>query len=186
MRNVKMTLAVLSVALIFAGCATSLHPFFAEEESSFNEALLGTWVNDSGDKCTFTPKVENRYELLYTDGTSARFETRLFEVGGTTYLDLYPQPQEKDNGFFIAHFVPAHTLVRVTIGRDSISLAPMDGDRLKKLSDLNHLNLAHERLANGTIVLTAPTRELQAFVVNNAAGEEVFGDAEVYRRIQPE
>ncbi len=130
MRKIKTTLAVLVVTLAFTGCATSLHPFFSEENVIFNDALLGTWVSDSGDKCAFIKVGENRYELLYTDETSARFETRLFSLGGATYLDLYPILPENGNGFFIAHFVPTHTLARVTIGGDEISIAPMDGARL--------------------------------------------------------
>ncbi len=185
MKSIKMTFVVLGAALIFTGCAPSLHPFFTEENIVFNDALLGTWISDSGNKCVFTKSGENHYELLYIDEAPARFEARLIKLGGETFLDLYPQIPDKENGLYLAHLVPAHTLARVTIGEDSISIALMDGDWLGKLRERNDLNLAHERLADGAIVLTAPTRELQAFVLSNAKREETFGDAEVFRRLRP-
>ena len=185
MKSIKMIFVVLGAALICAGCVPSLHPFFAEENIVFNDALLGAWISDSGAKCLFTKSDENYYEFSYIDKTPAQFEARLIELGGVKFLDLYPQPPDNDNGLYLASLVPAHTLARVTIGEDSISIALMDDDWLRRLSDRNDLNLAHERLADRSIVLTAPTRELQAFVLSNANGKEAFGDAEVFHRLRP-
>jgi len=182
MRSIKMTLVVLGAALIFSGCVPSLHSFFTEENIVFNDALLGVWMSDSGAKCTFTKSDENHYEFLHVDETAARFEARLIELDGVTFLDLYPH---KRDSLYPAHFVPAHTLARVTIGEGSISIAPLDDNWLRKLNDRNDLNLAHERFADGAIVLTAPTRELQAFVLSNAKSKEAFGNAEVFHRLKP-
>jgi hypothetical protein len=161
-----------------------LHPFFTDEDIVFNEALLGVWVSEPGEKCIITRSGDKHYELLYFDGAPARFEARLFELGGATFLDLYPEPLRKDIDLYPANLVPAHTLARVTIGEDSISIAMMDGDWLKELSDRNQLTLAHERLDNGMIALTAPTRELQAFALKHADSKEAFGEAEVYHRLR--
>jgi hypothetical protein len=64
-------------------------------------------------------------------------------------------------------------------------LRQMDGDWLKRLSDRNQLDVAHERLGNGLIALTAPTPELKAFALKYADSEEAFGEAAVFHRFRP-
>jgi hypothetical protein len=185
MQNILKIFVVFWAALSLIGCdAPSLHPFFTDEDIVFNEALLGVWVSDSGEKCIITRSGDKHYELLYFEDAPARFEARLFELGGATLLDIYPKPMRKDIDFYPANLVPAHTLARVTIGEDSISIAMMDGDWLKQLGDRNQLALAHERLDDGMIALTAPTRELRAFVLKHADSKEAFGEAEVFHRLR--
>jgi len=184
MQNILKIFVVVWAALSLTGCAPSLHPFFTDEDVVFNEALLGVWIGDSGKKCLFTRSGDNHYELLYVEDESARFEAQLIELGGATFLDLYPNPPGKGNGLYSVNFVPAHTLARVTIGEDSISIAMMNGDWLKQLSDRNQLDLAHERLDDEMVALTAPTRELRAFVLKHADSKEAFGEAEVFHRLR--
>ena len=184
MQNILKIFVVFWAALSLTGCAPSLHPFFTDEDVVFNEALLGVWIGDSGKKCLFTRSGDNHYELLYVEDESARFEAQLIELGGATFLDLYPNPPGKGNGLYSVNFVPAHTLARVTIGEDSISIAMMNGDWLKQLSDRNQLDLAHERLDDEMVALTAPTRELRAFVLKHADNKEAFGEAEVFHRLR--
>ena len=184
MHNILKIFVVFVVTLAMAGCfAPSLQPFFTNENIVFNENLLGGWIKDSGEKCLFTKSGENHYELLYVSDGAARFEARLIELGGATFLDLYPKPLREGNGLVLANFVPAHTLARVTISKGSISIELMDGDWLKKLSDQNQLDVAHERLDDEMVILTAPTRELQAFTLKHAFTKEAFGEAAVFRRI---
>jgi len=184
MQNILKIFVVVWAALSLTGCAPSLHPFFTDEDVVFNEALLGVWIGDSGKKCLFTRSGDNHYELLYVEDESARFEAQLIELGGATFLDLYPNPPGKGNGLYSVNFVPAHTLARVTIGEDSISIAMMNGDWLKQLSDRNQLDLAHERLDDEMVALTAPTRELRAFALKHADSKEAFCEAEVFHRLR--
>jgi len=183
MQNIVKTLVVLGAALMLAACTPSLHPFFTDEDVVFNDALLGAWVKDSGDKCLFTKSGADHYDFLYVDDASSRFEARLIELGGAKFLDLYPKTFGKNNDLCPANFVPAHTLARLTIDKDSISMAMMDPDWIKQLSDRNQLDLAHERLEDGTIVLTAPTKKLQAFVLKHADDKKAFGEADVFHRL---
>jgi hypothetical protein len=119
------------------------------------------------------------------DEKPTRFEARLIELGGAWFLDLYPKPLGEVVDLYPSNIVPAHSLARVTIAKDSISIAMMDGDWLERLNDRNQLDLAHECLENGVIALTAPTRELQAFVLKHANNNEAFGEAEVLYRFHP-
>jgi hypothetical protein len=185
MRNILKIFVVFVASLAMAGCfAPALHPFYTNENIVFDEKLLGGWIKDSGEKCLFTKSGKNHYELLYVHDSTARFEARLIEFGGATFLDLYPKPMNEGNGLVLANFVPTHTLARVKISNDSISIALMDGDWLKKLSDQNQLDVAHERIDDDLVVLTAPTRELRAFAQKHAFTKEAFSEAQVFRRIE--
>jgi hypothetical protein len=183
MRNILKSLVVLGIALALTACSPSLHPFYTEKDVVFNEALPGVWIDDSGGICKFTKSGENHYELLVMDDKPARFDARLFELGGVTFLDLYPKPLGEEVGLYPENFVPAHSLARVTIAKDSISIAVMDGHWLEELSDRNQLDLKHERIDDEMIALTAPTRDLQAFALKHANDKDAFGDASVFHRI---
>jgi len=191
MQNILKIFVAFGIALAVTACAPSLHPFFTEKDIVFNESLLGVWIKDSGEKCKFTKAGDDHYELLYVDEEPMWFEARLIDLGGATFLDLYPKLPSKHIDVDTGSFVPAHTLARVAIGKDSISIAFMDGDWLKQLSDQNQLDLAHERLylanegfTSDMVVLTAPTQELRAFALKHADSKEAFGEAEVFHRLR--
>jgi len=191
MQNILKIFVAFGITLALTACARSLHPFFTEKDIVFNESLLGVWTNDSGEICKFTKSGDDHYELLFVGEEPVRFEARLINLGGVTFLDLYPKLPSKYIDLDPASFVPAHTLARMAIGKDSISIAIMDGDWLKQLSDQHRLDLAHERLylanegfTSDTVVLTAPTQELQAFALKHADSKEAFGEAEVFYRLR--
>jgi hypothetical protein len=183
MRNILKSFVVFGIAMALTACAPSLHPFYTDKDIVFNEALLGVWMDDSGGTSKFTKAGDNYYELLVMDEKPARFEARLFEIGGVTFLDFYPKPLGDEASLYPENFVPAHSLARVTIARDTITISVMDGHRLKELSDQNQLELKHERVNGDMIALTASTRELQAFALKHANDEEAFDDPGVLHRI---
>src|SRR5262245_26927394 len=184
MRNILKIFVVLGIASALTACAPSLHPFFTDRDVVFNEALLGVWIDDSGETCKFTKSGDDHYEFLIMDEKPMRFEARLIDLGGVTFLDLYPKPIGDQSDLYPESFVPAHRLARVTIGMDSFSIAMMDGDWLKRLSDRNQLDLKHERINDDMIALTASTKELQAFALKHADSEDAFGKAEVFHRLR--
>src|SRR5262245_66301318 len=96
MQNILKIFVAFGIALALTACAPSLHPFFTDEDVVFNEALLGVWKNDSGEKCEFTRSGDNYYNLLVMDKEPARFEARLIELNGLKFLDLYPKPFSKE------------------------------------------------------------------------------------------
>jgi hypothetical protein len=180
MRKTVITFVVMGAMLIMTGCVPSLHPFFTDEKIVFKDALLGAWISDSGEKCLFAKSGENRYQFFQVDNFPASFEARLTELDGAMFLDLYPEYHDSS-----LYFVPAHTLARVTIEEDSISIAMLNDDWLRQSIDQHDRKLSHERLASGAIVLTAPSGELQAFIKTHANSREAFSEAKLYRRLQP-
>ena len=96
MRNILRIFVVLVAGL--TACAPSLHPFFTDRDVVFNDALLGVWIDDSGEKCKFIKSDDDHYELLVVDERPVRFKARLIELGGRTFLDLYPKPVDNERG----------------------------------------------------------------------------------------
>jgi hypothetical protein len=188
MRIVKMLVAVGIVALALS-CVPSLHPLFTAKDVTFDPTLVGTWSEkDKTDTWTFTKSGENAYGLVITEeGVPGKFEAHLVRLGEMLFLDLYPEEPDIKNTFYKIHLIPAHTFYRIWIDKekDVVRIAGMNPDWLKENLDEKKITIAHERIGEdagaGNIVLTAPTKDLQEFVVKHAA--DGFGEpGELHRQ----
>jgi len=175
MRAIKIILAFAAL-FIFAGCvASSLHPLFTEEDLIFDPALLGTWAEqDEDDTLTFKDKGGKAYLLICTvEGQKLEFEVHLVQLGELKFLDVYPKI-EKSHDIF--HLVPAHTFWKISRDGDILRVARLDADWLMRMVAAEKIKISHQRLED-RIILTAPAKELQKFVVgyaNNAFSD--FGE----------
>lgn len=187
MRVVKMLVAVGIVVLVL-GCVPSLHPLYTEKDVTFDPTLVGVWSEkDKTDTWTFKKSGDNAYELIITeDGAPGKFEVHLVRLGDLLFLDLYPEDPAIEHNFYKSHLIPAHTFLGIQIDKekDVVRIAAMQPDWLEEAIDSKKVTIAHERLGEGDesrIILTASTKELQEFVVKQAA--EAFGEpAELHRR----
>lgn len=171
----KTTLVALSIALLLAGCVQSLHPLFTDQNLVFEPALVGTWAEeDSKNIWIFLKSGEKAYELVYTEkGTPAKFSARLGRLGKSLFLDLIPQMPDIRNDLQQAHLLPTHTFSKVWMEGDTLRLAMLDHDWLKRMIDSRKLKIGHERLGN-QVVLTAPTKKLQEFVAKYSEDGKAF------------
>ncbi len=68
--------------------------------------------------------------------------------------------------FFAAHFVKMHTSYRVDISKDGgFELSQLDASYVTKLIEEKKIRISHEKDANGNIVITASTDELQQYII---------------------
>jgi len=185
-------LLIVSVCLTLAGCVPSLNPLYTEKDLTFDPALVGVWSeqDDSQETWAFEKAGEKQYKLVYTDkGKTGEFEVRLLKLGGTLYLDLFAEgdglKDSKRNDFYLSHFIPGHTFAKVTQIGPTLRMAFMNPDWLKKLLEKDPKAIGHQLIGEDRIVLTAPTRELQEFVLKHA--KEAFGSDEPsdLKRIKP-
>ena len=164
MRRIKFFTA-LGIALLLAGCVQSLHPLFSDEDLFFEPTLIGTWAGESGNLWTFLKSGEKAYELIYTEKkTPAKFSARLGRLGNFLFLDLRPEMPDMQNDLQQAHMLATHTFSRVWMEGDTLRLAMLEHDWLKKMIDQKKLKIKHERLGD-QILLTASTKGLQKFVL---------------------
>ena len=180
------------VPLLLGGCVPvlSLYPLYTKEDVVLEKKLLGTWVDDANSPETTwefnrIDEPENAYKLIFTDedGKKGSFVAYLLKLQDKLFLDIYPSdlPWEPDdpnkmdwpyNSFFL---VPAHTFLRIN------SIEPQLKMRLALESKIEELltedpNAVKHMTIGERLVLTAPTKELQAFVLKHVDSDELFTD----------
>jgi hypothetical protein len=182
MRAAKSMVA-LGLVMLLAGCVPSLHPLYTEEDLVYDPALVGTWTEEeSEDTWTFRELGDEAYELIYTEkGVPARFEAHLVRVGEFLFLDTYPGEPDIKNDFYLIHLVPAHTFLRIEIETNVLRYAMLDLDWLKRMISEKKAEIAHEEIEGG-ILLTAPPKELQAFLLKYAEDDKAFPDPQELHR----
>jgi len=186
-------LLLYMLPLLLGGCVPvlCLHPLYTKEDIVLEKKLLGTWVDDVNNPETTwefkrIDEPENAYKLIFTDENSKKgsFVAHLIKLQDKLFLDVCPSelPWEPDdpntmdwpyNSFFL---IPAHTFMKID------SIEPQLKMRLALESDIEELltedpNAVEHMTIGERLVLTAPTRELQAFVLKHADDDTLFTDA---------
>ncbi|UCG59250.1 MAG: hypothetical protein JSU70_07010 [Phycisphaerales bacterium] len=200
--RVKKLLFYLLTALL-GGCVpvVSLHPLFTKEDIIFEEKLLGTWVDEpEAPETTWQfkrfdksdGKYENAYELVFEDerGKKGVFVAHLVRLRDKLFLDIYPselpwQPEDQNevqcpyNVFFL---MPVHSFMKVDSIEPQLKMRITMDDEMEKLLKDNPDVVKHEWIED-RLILTAPTKELQSFVLKYADDKRVFtGEIALGRR----
>lgn len=138
---------------------------------------MGTWVGENAkDTWVFQKPAGKAYEGVYTEnGEPARFEAHFLKLGEFLFVDFFPEEPNLKNGFYSGHLIRAHTFAQIRGEGDALTVAMLDPDWLKKMIDEHKVKIAHEQLDEG-MVLTAPTLDLQKFVLTYAGDENAFSD----------
>jgi hypothetical protein len=173
-------------------CVWSLLPLFEDRYLVSEPGLIGTWKEDGGeDTWTFEAGEGKAYQLTQRQaeydlnlgqktekrpGDTAVFQVRIGRLGAVLFLDFYPADNERSmphNDWLNAHLIPAHTLARVWLAKDSLKLVFLNEDWVSKAIEDSRITLAHVKTEGG-YVLTAPTAELQAFILKYADDPKAF------------
>ena len=182
-----ISITLLGVLVLSAGCIRSLHPIYTEKDIVFEPSLIGQWAEgDSKETWTFSREGTNAYLLVYTDDTGEKgaFSTRLLKIKENLFLDFFPEePDLKENDFYQFHLLPVHTFVHVKQIEPTLQMAFPDPRWLKEHLADNPSAIRHEEIENG-IILTAATRDLQAFWLKHLDAEGAFDDPSDMKRKQ--
>jgi len=187
--KIKKFLFYLLAALL-GGCVPvmSLHSLYTEGDVVFKENLVGTWVdNPDSPKTTWefsrAGAKEKVYKLVYSDdeGKKGSFVVYLVKLENRLFLDVLPSqfPSEQQDwekmkwayNFFF--FVPAHTFIKIDSIEPQLKMRRTINDEMKELFKEKPNAVKHE-LVEDEIILTASTKELQAFVLKYAYDIRVF------------
>lgn len=180
------------LAGLMGGCVpvVSLHPLYTKENVVFDKKLLGTWVDDPNKgevtwqfKSVDEPK--KAYNLVFTDdkGLKGSFVAHLVKLGDDLFLDIFPSkmpwdlddPNESDWPYNALLLIPMHTFVKIDSVDPKLKMRLMLETQLKKLLEENPDAIAHV-VVEDRPVLTASTKELQAFVLKYADTDKLFTD----------
>jgi len=184
------------LAGLLAGCVPvmSLHPLYDKDKENviFKQELLGTWVaNETTWQFKDVNESEKAYELIFSDdeGKKGLFAAHLVKLQNQFFLDVYPDKspcKEQDlekvewsyNVFFL---VPVHTFIKIDSIGPPLKMRLTDDEAMEKLLKENPNAVEHTSIDNQP-VLTASTKELQAFVLEYADDSRVFTDEFVLSR----
>ena len=105
---------------------------------------------------------------------------------GLTYLDMSPTDKGiQGNDVYKAYLFPLHTFFRVDkLDEKTLQLSSVDGDWLKRRLQDNPETLKHERIKGG-FLLTAPPKDLQAFLKKHDETPGAFTQAMALHRKKP-
>jgi hypothetical protein len=208
MKKFALLTALFLGILILEGCLTTLHPIFTEKDLVFDSRLAGSWKNvKDGSTATYRQATANDLQSLSTalqrnankiyileekdaqSKTTSAYYAFLVKLGNYYYLDYYPaglKENQSADEFFTAHYIPMHSIYRVNFNGDlSFDLQQLDGGYLENLIRNKKIRLRHEVTNDGNYVITAPTTELQQYLVKYSDVPEAYSNdnKESYNRI---
>lgn len=175
----------LAWALTLGACATpSVHPIYTAADTPLIEpGLVGTW-KQSGDKETYTiTRAGDGYHMLVKNNEASgakqwEFSVRLVKLGDSSFADIAAVEEERQ-----AHeehwgtlFVPTHMFVEWTLEKDTLTVRMLKRAWLQSALADEKITLGHTRLDASTILITADTGDLQAFLKAHAKDDAAFGD----------
>jgi hypothetical protein len=203
-RTMKMKkVALYCLAVLLAGCVpiVSLHPLFTKETITFEEKLLGTWVEDSNKPqvtwefarleesaaerlpAELRDEAQKCYRVNVVDDKSHKgsFVACLVKLKDRLFLDVLPDkfpsdeqdPESMKLTYNAFFFLRVHTFVRVDSLGDQLKIRLTDDEGFKKLIEAEPKAVKHEAI-DDHLVLTASTEELQAFLTKYANDERLF------------
>ncbi|MDF2190801.1 hypothetical protein [Paraflavitalea sp. CAU 1676] len=204
-----LTASILVAMIMLSGCLSALYPLFTEKEIVFDPKLLGAWKGDSeGEIYTFqqgTPELfkelpadlrklsTKAYFLTVSDTKydedAQRYYVFLARIGKHLYLDYYPafvESQQEYATIYRKSFVRMHSFYRLNpeSNRDSMSMVRFAEGYLKDLINKKQIRIRHEKRIDGSYVITAPTEELQQYVLKYGDVNDAYTDKQTFNRIK--
>jgi len=201
------TLLFYLLAAFLGGCVPifSINPLYSEKNVVFKEELVGVWADPNSPEGVWEFKRDdeskNVYKLLVDIGDNAKglFDAHLVNLKGQLFLDVYPaqkgleqtmeslEEKVKDPNSTVwplnfAFLVPVHTFIKVDSIEPMLTMRLTDDELMKKLLAQTPKAVKHAVLDEDRFVLTASTKELQAFVLKYADGDKLFEKASVLKR----
>ena len=185
-RTTHLGLPLLS--LLAAGCVGSLQPVYTDADVVYDAALLGTWEDSGSSAHAVVGEAGGMgYALTFTDehGQSAEFTGHLARGPGFELFDVEPaslpsalQETLRD------HYLPLHSFYFITRSATRVVLHILDRDTLAAYLTHAPQGVAHVR-RNADILLTAPPRVLQTFLLAYRQRPGAVGDSLVWVRHRP-
>jgi hypothetical protein len=199
MKKFILTGALCLILVFLNSCLTTLHPIFTEKDLVFDTRLAGSWKKTKDgsnvtyrsatttDVATLSPTLQRNAGKIYMyeeKDEQGRIKTLQFafmvKLGKYYYMDYYPVGL-KESGpvdeFFAAHYIPMHRIYRIRItNNSSFDVQQLDAEYLENLIKNKKIRIRHEVTEDGDYVITAPTEELQKYIVKYSDIPEAYNN----------
>lgn len=183
MPTIKLLSACALLAAILTSCVPTLNPLIPNDQAITDPRIVGAWVEDTG-KPTPNESYELRpagkhYLLIHTEGnTTNRFRAVLGKLDDRHYLDCTPDPDfQSGTELLKTTSISAHMFFQVRFESGKPRLNVLNSSWLERMLKQGKVNLPHASIGEGTrksILLLAPTAQLQAFIRQYANDAEAF------------
>ena len=208
----KRVHAIAAIALLLglSSCLSTIHPIFTEKDLLFDQRLIGSWkyeAKPSGgtvqiikatkqdlDHLPALQKLAGKvYLASYRDGAGdieAVYFGFFLKLGNNYYMDFYPAetPATKNyDDFYRGHYLKMHTAYRIRFNNsNSFEMKQLDETYLKNLIRDKKIRISHETTEDGSFVVTAPTQELQQYLLKYGDTPEAYysENTSTYTKIQ--
>jgi len=186
MRKIKTIVAALFVLFLMNSCIiVSLNPCFTKNDVVYRHDFEGVWHDSDDVTWNITPRQTDKpgknYMLEMTDKeTTSVFVLHIAKLGEYLFLDFFPDVSDNDpidNLFLSFHRIPVHSFALIKFVDDKVFLNIMNEDWFKE-EIKNWPDLAYQEI-EGLQVLTAPTQQIQKFLIENADNKKAFIENEI-------
>ena len=189
----KQTFILLGIVFLLASCVVkSLEPFYTKKSISFDERLIGKWVDSKKGNWSIVsfkeeitenkPKkklnkeekllfdiYKNSYYILreYKDKETMYIATP-FTVKEERFLDFYPlDNQDGIDNLLERHSVYTHSLVKYAFNNDGkLSIKWLDEDKVEALFEEKKIKIEHRKIGilRDKYLLFASSEDLEKFI----------------------
>lgn len=176
----KRIILIALATLALTGCTdiTFLYPIFEKDDLATEIDLSGDWKGKDNDHWRFTRNESGSYNLEWSDKEdTVRLEANLVRISNHLYLDAASKPE--------GTAIRGHAVARVELSGNLLHMAWIDSSWLAERLEKEHA-LPYERPCmdknRKCLVVTAPTADLQNFLMRNAQESKAFEKPELLRR----
>jgi hypothetical protein len=179
-------LVAIAASIILTACAISVDAVVRDENATFDQRLVGNWVDasDTGASASVSRESPTSYRIMFTDdGKTGRFEARLGRLGNRMVLDVWPEPADSEIGEpYRGALIPGHLVFVVEIGADQVTASALSADSLRAAIKSGRVKL--DTLGDRQMILTGPTTALRAALAAHIARPGVLDDPATFRRVR--
>jgi hypothetical protein len=181
MTKTPLALFLVSLLCLAGGCVRSVQPILQDNQLVAGDPWLGYWITEDKELITINPKNGNdkTYNAVYIDkdGKIGTFDVRFGKVGDLTIAESHPtDPRADASDGYKLHLLPLYSFaVLGQAANGDVTLRLMDPKWLKTYLEAHPRELAYIMPDGDDPLFTAPTADLQAFLLKHAYDEGAFG-----------
>ena len=160
-----LLLAVLAAAAAMTGCApaVAIHPLYTTQDLVSDLPLEGTWSEKDGEIWQIE-KSGDGYTVDSAEGT--KYTVHLLRLKDSEFVDVASKADPELG-------VAGHLFAKIRMEGDELYVSSIDETWLKRMVEAGQAPQS-TMSENQQIVLTAPTSELQKFILLHAADPDAW------------
>lgn len=179
----RRPILLLLLPVLLGACVQSVHPLYTEQSLTAEPALVGTWLDAGRASLVVAERDSVSYDVLSLgdDLTPSSWILHLTTLGEGRWLDAEPAPERDWSEAYADAMLPLHQFLLLRAVGDSLHVATLKHDSLKATLE-REPSLAAHTIVNGTVVLTASTDQLRAFLASYVRRPGVLDEADPLTR----